>query len=94
MEGVLLKYFVPDYDWLISLFYVRVWAFHIHRLAKVRLAEVVAELLIITFRSTLSLLLDHEYLTTVLPSPHQDNWDDDDIDDEFTTQLRAELEKN
>jgi len=24
----------------------------------------------------------------------QDNWDDDDIDDEFTKQLRAELEKS
>jgi hypothetical protein len=24
----------------------------------------------------------------------QDNWDDDDIDDEFTTQLRAELSKS
>lgn len=24
----------------------------------------------------------------------KDNWDDDDIDDEFTTQLRAELSKS
>ena len=24
----------------------------------------------------------------------QDNWDDDDIDDDFTMQLRAELEKS
>ena len=24
----------------------------------------------------------------------QDNWDDDDIDDEFTQQLRAELVQN
>ena len=28
------------------------------------------------------------------PHPHQDNWDDDDIDDQFTMQLRAELSKS
>lgn len=41
------------------------------------------------FYSLLTLLFYHVGASTL-----QDSWDDDDIDDEFTTQLRAELAKS
>lgn len=44
------------------------------------------------------LTLTFDALLLLFPFLHlfrkKDNWDDDDIDDEFTTQLRAELSKS
>ena len=66
---------------IIYLFLIGWWCQWIHDV----------NMLEICLRGFKVIFISHSYFINYLL---QDNWDDDDIDDEFTMQLRAELEKN